>query len=75
MQEHVSIWSELVGNDLHQRMVDAGGVRTRVVETGDGPALVLVHGTGGHLEAYARNVRELSRLFGIVIFVMFCHLV
>jgi 2-hydroxy-6-oxonona-2,4-dienedioate hydrolase len=73
MQEHVSIWSELVGNDLHQRMVDAGGVRTRVVETGDGPALVLVHGTGGHLEAYARNVRELSRHFRLVLYDMVGH--
>ncbi len=70
---HVSIWSDLLGVDLRQRMVDAGGIRTRVLEAGDGPALVMVHGTGGHLEAYTRNVRGLSRHFRLVLFDMLGH--
>jgi 2-hydroxy-6-oxonona-2,4-dienedioate hydrolase len=73
MAEHVSIWSELVGLDLRQRVVDAAGVRTRVLEAGEGPALVLIHGTGGHLEAYARNVRALSRRFRVVLYDMVGH--
>ena len=32
------------------------GVRTRVLRARAGPDLVLLHGTGGHLEAYARNI-------------------
>jgi 2-hydroxy-6-oxonona-2,4-dienedioate hydrolase len=73
VQPHVSVWSDLSGIDLHQRMVLAGGVRTRVLEAGEGPALVLVHGTGGHLEAYARNVRELSQHFRLVLYDMLGH--
>jgi 2-hydroxy-6-oxonona-2,4-dienedioate hydrolase len=70
---HISIWGDLLGVDLHQRFVDAGGVRTRVLEAGDGPALVMVHGTGGHLEAYARNVRVLSESFRVVLYDMIGH--
>jgi 2-hydroxy-6-oxonona-2,4-dienedioate hydrolase len=70
---HVSIWGDLLGVDLQQRFVDAGGIRTRVLEAGDGPALVMIHGTGGHLEAYARNVRVLSRYFRVVLYDMIGH--
>src|ERR1700734_4092838 len=69
----ISIWGDLLGVDLQQRSVDAGGVRTRVLEAGDGPALVMVHGTGGHLEAYARNVRALSENFHVVLYDMIGH--
>ncbi|MFB9727661.1 alpha/beta fold hydrolase [Haloechinothrix salitolerans] len=51
----------------------ANGVRTRVVEAGEGPPLVMVHGTGGHLEAYSRNVRDLSRHFHLILFDMVGH--
>ncbi len=71
---HVSIWSDLIGVDgLRQRTVDVDGVRTRVLEAGEGPALMMVHGTGGHLEAYARNVRELAAHFHLVLFDMVGH--
>ena len=53
-----SIWEDLRGVSVTQRWVDAGGIRTRVLESGriDAPALVLIHGTGGHAEAYTRNL-------------------
>jgi len=70
---HVSIWADLLGVDLRQHFVDAGGIRTRVLEAGSGPALVMIHGTGGHLEAYARNVRELSAHYRIVLYDMVGH--
>jgi 2-hydroxy-6-oxonona-2,4-dienedioate hydrolase len=70
---HVSVWADLLGVDLHQRFVDAGGIRTRVLEAGSGPALVMVHGTGGHLEAYARNVRALSEHYRLVLYDMIGH--
>ncbi|HTU30835.1 MAG TPA: alpha/beta fold hydrolase [Solirubrobacteraceae bacterium] len=69
----VSIWGELTGVDLRQRHVDAGGIRTRVLEAGSGPALVMIHGTGGHLEAYARNVRALAEHFHVVLYDMEGH--
>lgn len=73
MEEHVSIWSDLVAVEARQHFVDAAGVRTRVVEAGDGPPLVFVHGTGGHLEAYTRNFRGLSERFRVITYDMAGH--
>ena len=75
MSDSVELWSELTGVPLTQRMVDAGGVRTRVLEAGSErlPHLVLMHGTGGHAEAYLRNLRELSRDFHLLAFDFIGH--
>lgn len=54
-----TIWTELLGAEV--RWYDAGGVRTRCIEAGDGPPIVLLHGMGGHAEAFARNVMPLAR--------------
>jgi 2-hydroxy-6-oxonona-2,4-dienedioate hydrolase len=64
----MNIWPSLVDTDLSLRFIDAGGVRTRVLEAGDGPPLVLMHGTGGHLEAFMRNIATLSQDFRVVAF-------
>lgn len=53
-----SMWIDLLGVSFAQRWVDAGGIRTRYLETGSAsqPALIFLHGTGGHAEAYCRNI-------------------
>lgn len=53
-----SIWADLQGAAFEQGYVDAGGVRTRYLHAGrkGRPALVFLHGTGGHAEAYVRNL-------------------
>lgn len=53
-----SIWSDLQGVDFEQRYIDAGGVRTRFLHAGreGNPVLIFLHGTGGHAEAYVRNL-------------------
>ncbi|HEU4360653.1 MAG TPA: alpha/beta hydrolase [Mycobacterium sp.] len=58
MVGYESIWSDLQGVAFAQGYLDAGGVRTRYLRTGepDQPALVLLHGSGGHAEAYVRNL-------------------
>jgi 2-hydroxy-6-oxonona-2,4-dienedioate hydrolase len=73
--DHVSIWSDLLDVPLRQHRVQAGGIETRVLEAGDedAPALVFVHGTGGHLEAYTRNIRDLAREFHLVLYDMAGH--
>src|SRR5574337_1389889 len=43
-----------------------GRYRTRIVEAGEGPALILLHGTGGHLENYARNIMPLAAHFHVI---------
>lgn len=58
MAEHESIWSDLQGVAFEQGYLDAGGTRTRYLHAGDPslPTLVLLHGSGGHAEAYVRNL-------------------
>lgn len=55
---HSSIWTDLRQVSFTQGFLDAGGIRTRYVATGspDRPLLLLLHGTGGHAEAYSRNL-------------------
>jgi 2-hydroxy-6-oxonona-2,4-dienedioate hydrolase len=68
-----SIWLEIFDTSLRLRFVDAGGIRTRVLDAGRGPSLVLLHGTGGHIEAFARNIAELSQHFRVIAYDMVGH--
>jgi 2-hydroxy-6-oxonona-2,4-dienedioate hydrolase len=54
---HPSVWSDLSGVSFSQGWLDAGGIRTRYLMSGDRskPLLLLLHGIGGHAEAYAHN--------------------
>jgi 2-hydroxy-6-oxonona-2,4-dienedioate hydrolase len=69
----LSIWTELTDCDFKQRFVTAGGVRTRLLEAGEGPPLILLHGTGGHAEAYARNLAALAKRFHVIAYDMIGH--
>jgi 2-hydroxy-6-oxonona-2,4-dienedioate hydrolase len=71
--EHISIWGELSDVDHELRHVDVGGVRTRVLRAGSGPDLILLHGTGGHLEAYARDIAGLAEDFRVTAYDMVGH--
>jgi 2-hydroxy-6-oxonona-2,4-dienedioate hydrolase len=52
-------WLDILGLPFSVSWVDAGGVATRSLQAGpaDGPVVVFLHGTSGHLEAFTRNVR------------------
>ncbi len=54
----MTIWTDLTGIAHSLDFVDAGGVRTRALTAGppDGQAVVFLHGTSGHLEAFSRNI-------------------
>ena len=54
-----SIWADLRGATFNQGWLDAGGLQTRHLSSGDKtkPPLLLLHGVGGHAEAYVRNLR------------------
>jgi 2-hydroxy-6-oxonona-2,4-dienedioate hydrolase len=71
----ISVWGDLWQTGAQLRYVDAGGIRTRVLEAGapDNPPLIMVHGTGGHLEAYTRNLAALARDFRVVLYDMVGH--
>jgi 2-hydroxy-6-oxonona-2,4-dienedioate hydrolase len=59
-----TLWLELAGAEV--RFYDVGGIRTRTVEAGTGPALLLMHGSSGHAEAFARNIIPLSEHFRVI---------
>jgi 2-hydroxy-6-oxonona-2,4-dienedioate hydrolase len=63
--EYRSLWTWLRDVEFSQVFIDVEGVRTRVVEAGspDLPALVMLHGTGGHWETFAPNLGPLSEYF------------
>src|ERR1700733_1466764 len=63
--EHESVWSDLQGVPFVQGYLDAGGVRTRYLHAGDSskPPLILLHGSGGHAEAYVRNLEAHAEHF------------
>ena len=73
LPDHISIWGELADVDHELRHVDVAGVRTRVLRAGTGPDLVLLHGTGGHLEAYARDIKGLAAHFRVTAYDMVGH--
>ena len=68
-------WTDLFGVTFTQRWVDAGGVRTRTLESGtkDRPPLLLIHGTGGHAEAYSRNLGSHGECFHTYAFDLVGH--
>ncbi len=55
-----SIWAELRGVTFSQGWLDAKGLKTRYLTSGtsDKPPLLLLHGVGGHAEAYVRNLKS-----------------
>ena len=61
------IWGSLLGTDFSITHRQIGNWNTRVLEAGTGDELlILLPGTGGHLEAYSRNVARLGSQFRVV---------
>jgi 2-hydroxy-6-oxonona-2,4-dienedioate hydrolase len=56
MSTDTPVWVALGATEHQLRYLDVGGWRTRILEAGQGDPLILLPGTGGHLEAYAHNV-------------------
>ena len=66
-----TIWVDLLGAEI--KYYDAGGLRTRAIEAGSGDSLILLHGSGGHAEAYTRNVLPLAERFRVLSIDMIGH--
>lgn len=49
----------------YERYYDAGGVRTRCFEKGEGDPVILLHGAGGHAETWVRNLVPLAEKFRV----------
>lgn len=53
----MALWPELASGEFRLHYVQAGPIRTRCLEAGSGDdSLIFLHGSGGHLEAYVRNI-------------------
>lgn len=61
----------MLGGEVKYYM--AGGVRTRCLEAGTGEPLVLLHGMGGHAEAYIKNIMPLAEKFHVYAIDMIGH--
>ncbi len=59
-----SIHVDLLG--CQTRMHRGRQYTTRLIEAGSGPALILMHGGGGHAEAYSRNIARLADRFRVM---------
>lgn len=53
----MTLWTDLTAITFRLDVVDAGGIKTRALIAGEGPDVIMLHGTSGHLEAFSRNIR------------------
>ncbi|MGY6258922.1 alpha/beta fold hydrolase [Paraburkholderia caledonica] len=68
---HKSFWVDCLG--VENRYYDAGGIRTRCLEAGNGQPLILLHGVTGHAETWIKNVGALSEFFHVYALDMLGH--
>ena len=70
-----SVWADLRQVSFTQGFIDAGGVRTRFMQSGDPskPLVLALHGVGGHAEAYSRNFGPHGEHFWFVAIDMLGH--
>ncbi|MBM0104916.1 alpha/beta fold hydrolase [Steroidobacter sp. S1-65] len=54
----MTLWTDALGCEI--KYYDAGGWRTRVIESGTGVPVVMMHGLSGHAEGFIRNVRPVA---------------
>lgn len=60
-----SLWADLRGTTFTQGWLDSGDISTRYLQSGssDKAPLILLHGVGGHAEAYIRNLKAHGEAF------------
>ena len=65
----MSLWLDFMGAEIRYVDLPTFG-KTRIAEAGKGnrEALILMHGIGGHLEAYAKNVVALGEHYHVIAF-------
>lgn len=68
-----SLWSAIASGEIHLHYLDVKGIKTRVLEAGNGPTLIFLHGIAGHLEAYMRNILPHAAHFRVLAIDMLGH--
>lgn len=64
-----SLWGDIHRSSFEQGYVNADGVQTRFIRAGrrDAPKLIFLHGTGGHAEAFLRNLDAHAEHFDTIL--------
>ncbi len=65
-----SCWVDLMGAEV--RFIGRR-YRTRAILAGEGPPLLLLHGTGGHAENFIRNIMSYAQHFRVCAIDMLWH--
>jgi 2-hydroxy-6-oxonona-2,4-dienedioate hydrolase len=67
-EEYLSVWTALREVPFTQGWLDVAGVSTRYVVAGreGAPAVLMLHGTGGHWETFVSNLGPMSKHFRCV---------
>ena len=65
-----SIAVDLYGCEIRYR---GNKYKTRTIEYGKGEPLILIHGIGGHAEAYARNIKRLGEKYHVIAIDLLWH--
>jgi pimeloyl-ACP methyl ester carboxylesterase len=66
-----SAWVDMLGGEI--TYFNAGGIRTRCLHAGSGEPLILLHGMGGHAEAYLKNIMPIASRFHVYAIDMVGH--
>ncbi len=71
----MSMWLSMLGCEYRMGFVQAGPIRTRYLEAGVGnkETIVLLHGSGGYLEAYVRNIGAHAQRYHVIALDMIGH--
>lgn len=62
----MSLWLDFLGAEIRYVKTSFGSIRIAEAGKGNAEALFLMHGIGGHIEAYAKNVVPLADTFHVI---------
>lgn len=69
----MTMWTEMAGVAFEQKFYDVKGIRTRVIEAGQGEPFIFLHGTGGHAETFQRNLAAHAKHMRVIAVDMIGH--
>jgi HOMODA hydrolase len=69
----MSLWLDFLGAEIRNVKTSYGSIRIAEAGKGNPEALFMMHGIGGHIEAYAKNVNALAEKYHVIAFDFIGH--
>lgn len=69
----MSLWLDFMGSEIRYVKTSFGTLRIAEAGKGNPEALFMMHGIGGHLEAYAKNIVPLAAKYHVIAFDFIGH--